>query len=125
MLTEAGAMKILQMPPAIFPHVEQGFPSPYSYPAMTLDECSSADFSQFESFDNYCYAMFTFEQVMGQTSGLTGWSPRFLEAVALKDDIFLFEGSRCVEFSKSRFREKVMTRWEEMQVRMFQRQGGA
>ncbi|RWL41989.1 MAG: hypothetical protein EOR60_27215 [Mesorhizobium sp.] len=122
-LEEVGAIKFLQMPPAIFPHLKphSSRKSPYSYPLMTLEECRVADFSEFESFDNYCHAMFTFEQLMGQTSGLAGWSPRFLKAVASEDDIFLFEGNRCVAFDGDRFKEKVMTRWAEMQVRIFRR----
>lgn len=103
---------------------------PYSYPVMTLDECQVADFSEFETFDNYCYAMFTFDQLIFQTSGRIGevdlavQSPRFLEAVASKDDIFLIEGD-CVKFKRDRFAEKVLTRWREMDLRVFRRKDDA
>ncbi|MFC3324957.1 hypothetical protein [Mesorhizobium cantuariense] len=128
-LEEVGATKTLQLP-----HIKQdpNRSSPYSYPLMTLDECRVADFSEFETFDNYCYAMFTFYQLIDQTSGLEGElnlavrSPRFLEAVASKDDVFLVEDIHCVKFRRDRFEEKVMTRWRDpMQRRIFRRKDGA
>jgi len=144
-LEEVGATKILRPPPqTIFMHIERdpNMRSPYSYPLMTLDDCSAADFSAFETFDNYCYAMFTFDQLInqmsftldelfqlsGQASGrrgefnlATAWSPRFLEAVASKDDVFGIETNNCVKFKKDRFEEKVLTRWREMELRVFRR----
>jgi len=98
---------------------------------MTLDECPAADFSAFETFDNYCYAMFTFWQLLGQMSGvgdvvnLAVLSPRFLEAVVTKDDIFLFEGIYRVKLKQDRFQQKVMTRWREMDLRVFRRKEDA
>ena len=95
---------------------------------MTLEECRVADFSAFETFDNYCYAMFTFQQLVSQMSGrddainLAVLSPQFLEAVATKDDIFLFEGVYRVRIRKDRFEQKVARRWREMDTRAFQRQ---
>jgi hypothetical protein len=94
---------------------------------MTLDECHTADFSAFETFDNYCYAMFTLWQLVGQMSGrddainLAVLSPRFLEAVATKDDIFVFEGVYRVRIREDRFEQKVMMRWREMDLRAFRR----
>jgi len=81
------------------------------YPLMSLDECAVADFSEYETFDNYCVAMFSFEYHWGQFEHLRIRSPRFLEAVASKDDIFLIDDSGHVSFDEARFEEKVMTRW--------------
>lgn len=81
--------------------------SPYFTPVMTLDECLAADFSAFETFDNYCYAMFTFDQ-----HDFTFGSPRFLEAVAAKDDIFEIDKFSRWFYDEDRFREKVMIRWD-------------
>lgn len=133
-LEEVGATKILRLPPpTVLIHIQRdpNMRSGYSYPSMTLDECRVADFSEFETFDNYCYAMFAFDQLIGQTSerdgevNLATRSPRFLEAVASKDDVFLVESSSCVKFKKDRFEEKVMTRWREMQLRVFRRKDRA
>ena len=94
--------------------------SVFFYPVMTLDECGVADFSKFETFDNYCVAMFSFEYSHSQLSGLFTApgqvnlrirSPRFLEAVASQDDIFLIEDSDHVSFDKPRYEENVITRW--------------
>ncbi|TIT75929.1 MAG: hypothetical protein E5W56_05955 [Mesorhizobium sp.] len=132
-LEAAGATKALRppaMPRLLERDANRSSPGPYSYPAMTLDECRIADFSEFETFDNYCYAMFTFSQLIGQTSGsevnLDVLSDRFLEDVAFRDDIFLIESSHCVRFKGDRFQEKVMTHWRrEMPVRTFRRKDGA
>ena len=83
---------------------------------MTLDECAASDFSRFETFDNYCIAMFSFEMLHShfgyqEEVKLSIRSPRFLEAVARQDDIFVFEDSGQVRFDRTRFNEKVMTRW--------------
>jgi hypothetical protein len=131
-LEEAGVTRTLKSPPPAVKHAE---PNPnarsaYSYPLMTLDECHAADFSAFETFDNYCYAMFTFWQLVGQLSGeaainLSVLSPRFLEDVATKDDIFLFEGTYRVKLDEGRFQRKVMTRWRELDLRVFRRKLGA
>src|SRR5262245_38598113 len=51
-LERAGVLKALR------PH--SGYRGAF-YPLMTLDECAAADFSKFESFDNYCVAMFSFD----------------------------------------------------------------
>jgi hypothetical protein len=133
-LEEAGATQTLRPPPqTILMHIKRdpNMRSPFSYPLMTLDECRVADFSGFETFDNYCYAMFTFWQLVGQMSGrddvvnLAVLSPRFLEAVATKDDIFLLEGIYRVRLREDRFEQKVMTRWREMDLRVFRREEGA
>ncbi len=132
-LEEAGVTKTLGEPPppaALVDKPDPNWRSPYSYPLMTLDECRAADFSAFESFDNYCYAMFTYWQLLGQISGrgvidLTVLSPRFMEAVATKDDIFLIEGIYRVRFREDRFEQKVMARWREMDLRVFRRNNGA
>ncbi|EDQ32933.1 hypothetical protein HPDFL43_08289 [Hoeflea phototrophica DFL-43] len=83
-------------------------------PLMTLEECLATDFSAFETFDNYCFAMFTFNQ-----HDFTFGSPRFLEAVAAKDDIFEIDKFSRWFYDEDRFREKVMTRWDEMLIREF------
>ena len=126
-LEEVGAIKTLELPPPTASMQIKPDPNrrgPYSYPIMTLDECRVADFSAFETFDNYCYAMFTFWQLVGQMSrrdkvNLAVLSPQFLEAVATKDDIFLFEGIYRVKLREDRFQEKVMTRWREMDFAYF------
>jgi hypothetical protein len=132
-LEEAGVTKTLGPPPqTILLHIKRdpNMRSPFSYPLMTLDECRVADFSRFETFDNYCYAMFTFWQSVRQMSGRDGvvnlavLSPRFLEAVATKDDIFLLEGIYRVKLRGDRFEQKVMTRWREMDLRVFRRKEG-
>ncbi|WP_448034881.1 hypothetical protein [Bradyrhizobium liaoningense] len=128
-LEEAGVTKTLRSPPPVLKFIEPypNMRSAYSYPLMTLDECHAADFSAFETFDNYCYAMFTFWQLVGQMSGrddainLAVLSPRFLEAVATKDDIFVFEGVYRVRIREDRFEQKVMMRWREMDLRVFRR----
>jgi hypothetical protein len=133
-LEKAGVTKAPKPPPPTArADIVQRHPSvksPYSYPLMTLDECRVADFSAFETFDNYCYAMFTFDQLVGQMSGcnvvnLAVLSPRFLEAVASKDDIFLLEGIYRVKLREDRFQQKVMRRWHEMDVRAFRRKEDA
>jgi len=83
------------------------------------DECRDTDFSKFETFDNYCVAMFSFEYLYSQTNGFTprelinlnNRSSRFLEAIAAKDDIFFILDSGQVKFDKLRYEQKVMTRW--------------
>ena len=132
-LEEAGVTKTLKSPPPVVRHIkpDPNRRSAYSYPLMTLDQCRVADFSAFETFDNYCHAMFTFWQLVGQMSGrddvvnLAVLSPRFLEAVATKDDIFLLEGVYRVKLREDRFQQKVMTRWREMDLRVFRRKEGA
>ncbi|MBR1133560.1 hypothetical protein [Bradyrhizobium iriomotense] len=80
-------------------------------------ECEVADFSRFETFDNYCVAMFSFEYLHSHFAyggGLVDIdirSPRFLKAVASQDDIFAIEGPDRVRFNQARYQEKVMTRW--------------
>lgn len=128
-LEEVGATKTLPLPKPVNQDAKPTIPSPYSYPAMSLEECRAADFSEFETFDNYCYAMFTLNQLIHQTSGLGDevdlelHSPRFLEAVAEKDDVFEIEIEDIVrvKLNRQRFDEKVMTRWREMDVRGFRR----
>jgi hypothetical protein len=111
-LENVGVLKALQPTPRQW--------GPFFYPVMNLDECGVADFSKFETFDNYCVAMFSFRYLHNQLSGLFTApgqvnlrirSPRFLEAVASQDDIFLIEDSDHVRFDKPRYEEKVITRW--------------
>lgn len=100
--------------------------SPFYYPVMSLDECRDTDFSAFETFDNYCYAMFTFSQfISGEYVDPAGVSPQFLEAVATKDDLFSIDRFYRIKFVEERFQEKVMTRWREMDVRAFQSKDSA
>jgi len=127
-LEEAGVTKTLKSPPPVLKDIkpDPNRRSAYSYPLLTLDECRAADFSAFETFDNYCYAMFTLWQLVGQMSSndivnLAVLSPRFLEAVATKDDIFRVEGIYRVQLREDRFQQKVMTRWREMDLRVFRR----
>jgi len=93
---------------------------------MTLDECAAEDFSKFESFDNYCIAMFSFEYnfVGSVRIDPTVLSPRFANAIALRDDIFFIEESGNVGFHKPRFEEKVMARWRTLDVRVIHPKDG-
>jgi hypothetical protein len=128
MLERVGVLKTLKREPraiakyqTINPHIR----SPYSYPLMSLDECRIADFSSFETFDNYCYAMWTFEYVE-KAPGYNEptWSPYFSKEVASNDDIFHVDGERIV-FDKQRYEEKILTRWSEMEVRTVRPKGDA
>ncbi|WP_217574803.1 hypothetical protein [Mesorhizobium sp. GbtcB19] len=92
--------------------------TPFYTPVMTLRVCQATDFSAFETFDNYCYAMFTLDQHVDGDHPSFG-SPQFLDAVAAKDDIFEVDAFSRVTYKTDRFNEKVMTRWEEMQIRAF------
>lgn len=87
--------------------------SPYYTPVMTLQACRESDFSAFETFDFYCMSMYVFELHVGSYDDVEGQSPRFLEDVATKDDVFDIGASSRVTFNKVRFEEKVMTRWRE------------
>lgn len=102
------------------PHLRDRLPSkrstPYYVPVMTLEQCLEADFSAFETFGHYCYAMFTFNQFVDD--GFIGWnqfSPLFAENFAQKDDICLVErlnsGEFVVDWRVKRFEQKVMTYW--------------
>jgi len=93
--------------------------TPYFSPTMTLESCRAADFAAFETFDNYCYAMFTLDQHVDYDDQLRFMSPRFLDAVASRDDIFEINSFSRVIYKRDRFNEKVMSRWEEMQIRAF------
>ncbi|BBC00031.1 hypothetical protein ABIF38_006339 [Bradyrhizobium japonicum] len=120
-LEQLGVLRILQP--------TRGLWGPNFYPVMTLDECSVANFSKFETFDNYCVAMSSFE-VLHSPSEFRGEvylhsrSPHFLDAVASQDDIFLIQDDGQVRFDQRRFNEKVMTRWEELEVRRIHPKGG-
>jgi hypothetical protein len=129
-LKEVGAIKVLIPPHLRAPEGYNGRltdASPYSYPLIDLDECHRMDFSDFETFDNYCYAMFTFTQQAWSCSPIREYvdlnllSPRFLAELAAKDDIFIVKNSGEVEFSHDRYEEKVMTRWQEIDHRVFRR----
>jgi hypothetical protein len=99
--------------------------SPFSYPLMSLDECHIADFSSFETFDNYCYAMWSFEYIKDAPGyDRPIWSPYFPQDVASNDDIFHVDGERIV-FDKQRYEEKILTRWREMEVRTVRPKGDA
>ncbi|WP_137153649.1 hypothetical protein [Rhizobium sp. FKL33] len=93
--------------------------TPFYTPVMTLEACQSSDFSAFETFDNYCCAMFTLDQHVDYDAQLRFTSPRFPNAVAAKDDIFEIDAFSRVTYNRDRFNEKVMSRWEEMQIREF------
>jgi hypothetical protein len=94
--------------------------TPFYTPVMTLEACQASDFSAFETFDNYCYAMFTLDQHVGwHDDELSFTSPRFSDAVASRDDIFEIDKFSRVTYNRACFNEKVMSRWEEMQVRAF------
>ena len=102
------------------------FPGPYFHPVMTLDECATADFSQYETFDNYCVAMFSFEYLHSHFSyNLNKRSPRFLEAVVFKGDIFRTQDDGEVIFDNARFQEKVMAHWDAIDVRRILPRSGA
>lgn len=113
-LEDVGALKRLKLDPRVW--------GPYFHPVMTLDECAVADFSQYETFDNYCVAMFCFEYLHSHfayhnLADLSKRSPRFLEAVVSKDDIFRTEDDGEVIFDNARFQEKVMAHWDAIDVR--------
>ncbi|OKO67355.1 hypothetical protein AC628_39490, partial [Bradyrhizobium sp. NAS96.2] len=54
-LEEVGILKALQPSPRRW--------GPNFYPVINLDECAAADFLRFETFDNYCVAMFSFDEL--------------------------------------------------------------
>ncbi len=120
-LTEVGAIKPVE-PPHLAAQRADGQlwdgKSAYYTPVMTLEACQTADYSAYETFDNYCYAMFTLSQHdWAEPGGFA--SPRFIDAVAAKDDIFEIDASSRLIHHSDRFNEKVMTRWREMEVREF------
>ncbi|UTV38087.1 hypothetical protein MYG64_07280 [Ensifer adhaerens] len=120
-LKEVGAIIPIEPPdlPALRGDARRTVSTPFYTPAMTLEACHATDFSSFEAFDNYCYAMFTLDQHVADDDHLSFTSPRFLDAVAARDDIFEVDAFCRVTYSRDRFNEKVMTRWDEMQVREF------
>lgn len=100
----------------------------HSYPVMTLNECAATDFSEYETFDNYCLAMASFQTVHNQFADgrvdLSFRSSRFLDAVASKDDIFL-DDDQGVIFDDARFEEKVRQHWRTLEVQRIYRKGDA
>lgn len=117
-LRQVGVLRALQQPDP--PPWAQPISRPRSdffFPVMTLAECGAADFSNFESFDNYCVTMFSFEYLHSHFMSAEGLvdlalrSPRFLDSVASRDDIFRIEGTDRVRFDQARYEDKVMTRW--------------
>jgi hypothetical protein len=122
-LEDVGVLKLLKSYPT-------GQWGRHFYPVITLDECVVADFSEYETFDNYCVAMFSFEYLHShfERDGFVNLglrSPRFLEAVASKDDIFLIKNDEDVVFDRSRFKEKIMMHWDAIDVRRILPKGGA
>jgi len=99
------------------PHLRDRPPSqrstPYYLPVMTLEQCLEADFDAFETFDNYCFAMFTFDQFLDNSQ----FSPLFVENFVKMDDVFCAErpknGQFLVEWDWERYEEKVMSHWYE------------
>ena len=92
--------------------------TPFYRPVMTLEQCIDADLSAFETFDNYCYAMFTFRQFLHYDYiRRDTFSPLFVENFVRKDDVFFAErpkdGLFLVDWDQERFREKVMSDWGE------------
>jgi hypothetical protein len=64
--------------------------------------------------------MFTLDQhVSWYDDELPLTSPRFLDAVAAKDDVFEMDSFSRATYNRDRFNEKVLTRWEQMQIRAF------
>jgi hypothetical protein len=85
---------------------------------MTLEECSSKDFSDFDTFNNYCVLMFYFHCLNWQFSLSNGVnleirSPQFLGKMAAVDDVFLINGSK-VSFDPERYKGKIHTRYDEI-----------
>ncbi|WP_139108834.1 MULTISPECIES: hypothetical protein [unclassified Ensifer] len=121
-LKEVGAIAPIE-PPHLAAHRDDArrriVATPFYTPVMTLKTCQATDFSDFETFDNYCYAMFTLDQHVVYDDHLTFVFPRFLDAVAARDDIFEVDAFSRVTYNRDRFNEKVMTRWDEMQIRTF------
>jgi hypothetical protein len=132
-LSEVGILKPLYEPdPPRWTTRAPGRSGIFFQPIMTLEECRAADFSRFETFDNYCIAMFSFEYLHSQFGGRDGSvyldvrSPRFLDAVASQDDIFAIKSRDDVRFDEVRYREKVMTRWRGgLDVRIMRPKDGA
>lgn len=98
--------------------------APCIRPLLTLDECRSGDFSRFESFDNYCFLKFAFEQLHYQyrtkEAGVVDLSVRsseFRSKIAEEDDVFFVHRGGKVIFDESRYTEKVLSRWKEIEVR--------
>jgi hypothetical protein len=116
-LIDVGVLKPLHEPDPPRWTTRKPGPSPiFFYPVMSLSECEITDFSKFETFDNYCVAMFSFEYLHSHYAfdGLVNLdirSPRFLQSVASQDDIFCFEDNAQVRFDNARYQEKVITRW--------------
>ncbi|MHC2330988.1 hypothetical protein [Bradyrhizobium sp. USDA 4454] len=119
-LNQVGALKPLYEPnPPQWTTRLPGRSKIFFEPVMTLDECEAANFLKFETFDNYCVAMFSFEYLhshFADRGGLVNLdirSHRFLKAVASQDDIFAIEGPDRVRFEEARYQEKVLTRWRD------------
>jgi hypothetical protein len=114
-LTKVGAAKPLY-PPRTPDDRSSQRSTPFYTPLMALEECLRTDFSAFETFGNYCYAMFTFQQFVDEAYfHRDNYSPLFVENFAEKDDIFLVEptknGFSFVDWLPERFEEKVMPYW--------------
>ena len=94
--------------------------SPYFVPLMSLDECRDTDFSAFETFDNYCYAMNKFEYCLSTNPECIErhWSPQFPSSIGMEDDIFVHDGAGSFRFDNNRFNEK-LAGWYELEVREF------
>jgi len=92
--------------------------TPFYRPVMTLEQFLEVDFSAFETFDNYCYAMHTFDQFLDRKDIRSNkFSPLFVENFIKKDDVFFAQrpknGQFLVEWDWERFREKVIPHWDE------------
>jgi hypothetical protein len=117
-LIQVAVLKPLQEPnPPRWTTRSPGQSKIFFKPIMTLDECETANFSKFETFDNYCVAMFSFEYLHSHYAHREGSvnldirSHRFLEGIASQDDIFAIESHDHVRFDEARYQEKVITRW--------------
>ena len=117
-LIQVGVLKPLQEPnPPLWTTRSPGQSKIFFKPIITLGECETANFSKFETFDNYCVAMFSFEYLHSHYAHREGAvnldirSHRFLEAVVSLDDIFAIESRDHVRFDEARYQEKVITRW--------------
>lgn len=123
LLRTAGAVKPIY-PPHLF-KIPGWRGNTYLYtPILSLEECLATDFSMFETFDNYCFAMFTFDQFVDREHfSDEDFSSLFIENLARKDDIFVDErkrtGSAYVDWIQERYEEKVLTRWNELMIREF------
>lgn len=86
---------------------------PASFPVMSLQQCLNHNFSDFESYSNYCNLMFTLWQLDIQLLH-SNYSNHFRKYVINQDDAFEIDDQGRIRWT-DKFEERVME---------FRRQGG-